>query len=136
MDYIFGYTVAQDISARDWQFERNGKQFLLGKSMDTFCPLGPVVVSKTHIPDPHNLPIKTWVNGVIKQDSNTSDMVFKVDYLISYLSQTMTLYPGDVILTGTPEGVGNHKKPQEFLKKGDVLESEIQGIGRLRNHIV
>ncbi|KAG5895712.1 hypothetical protein JTB14_021404 [Gonioctena quinquepunctata] len=134
-DYVFGYTVAQDISARDWQKKRNHGQFLLGKSMDTFCPLGPAVVTKNKV-DPNNLAIKSWVNGVLKQDGNTSELIFKIDFLVSYLSQIVTLYPGDVILTGTPAGVGMHRNPPEFLKKGDVLESEIEGIGRLKNVIV
>ncbi|GLV40858.1 uncharacterized protein CBL_10033 [Carabus blaptoides fortunei] len=135
-DHVFGYTVAQDISARDWQKKRNGGQFLLGKSMDTFCPIGPVVVTKDKINDPHSLQIRSWVNGVLKQDGNTSELIFKIDFLISYLSQMMTLYPGDVLLTGTPAGVGLHRHPPEFLKPGDVLESEIQGIGRLTNTVV
>ncbi|XP_072378954.1 oxaloacetate tautomerase FAHD2B, mitochondrial isoform X2 [Diabrotica undecimpunctata] len=134
-DYIFGYTVAQDISARDWQKKRNNGQFLLGKSMDTFCPLGPVVVTKNKV-DPNNLSIKSWVNGVLKQNGNTSELIFKIDFLVSYLSQIVTLYPGDVILTGTPAGVGMHRNPPEYLKKGDVLESEIEGIGKLRNVVV
>ncbi|CAG9855003.1 unnamed protein product [Phyllotreta striolata] len=134
-DYIFGYTVAQDISARDWQKSRNNGQFLLGKSMDTFCPLGPAVVTKNKV-DPNNLSIKSWVNGALKQNGNTSELIFKIDFLVSYLSQIVTLYPGDVILTGTPAGVGMHRSPPEFLKKGDVLESEIEGIGRLRNVVV
>ncbi|XP_074033776.1 oxaloacetate tautomerase FAHD2A, mitochondrial-like [Leptinotarsa decemlineata] len=132
-DYIFGYTVAQDISARDWQKKRNNGQFLLGKYMDTFCPLGPAVVTKNKV-DPSNLAIKSWVNGVQKQNGNTSELIFKIDFLVSYLSQIVTLYPGDVILTGTP--VGMHRNPPEFLKKGDILESEIEGIGRLKNMIV
>lgn len=134
-DYIFGYTVAQDISARDWQKKRNNGQFLLGKSMDTFCPLGPAVVTKNKL-DPNNLSIKSWVNGKLKQDSNTSELIFKIDFLVSYLSQIVTLYPGDILLTGTPSGVGMHRNPQEFLQKGDILESEIEGIGRLKNHVV
>ncbi|EFA10483.2 fumarylacetoacetate hydrolase domain-containing protein 2A [Tribolium castaneum] len=131
-DYIFGYTVAQDISARDWQKKRNNGQFLLGKSMDTFCPLGPAVVTKNKL-DPNNLNIKTWVNGKLKQNGNTKEMIFKVDFLVSYLSQIVTLYPGDVILTGTPSGVGMHRSPPEFLHKDDILESEIEGIGKMRN---
>ncbi|VEN54027.1 unnamed protein product [Callosobruchus maculatus] len=134
-DHIFGYTVAQDISARDWQKSRNNGQFLLGKSMDTFCPLGPAVVTKNKV-DPNNLAIKSWVNGVLKQDGNTSELIFKTDFLISYLSQIVTLYPGDVILTGTPAGVGMHRNPPEFLKQGDLLESEIEGIGRLKNTVI
>lgn len=86
-DHIFGYTIAQDISARDWQKNRNGGQFLLGKAMDTFCPLGPVVVTKQKITDPQNLAVKTWVNGVLKQQGNTSELIFKIDYLVAYLSQ-------------------------------------------------
>lgn len=135
-DHIFGYTIAQDISARDWQKNRNGGQFLLGKAMDTFCPLGPVVVTKQKITDPQNLAVKTWVNGVLKQQGNTSELIFKIDYLVAYLSQMMTLYPGDVILTGTPAGVGLHRHPPEFLKAGDILESEIEGIGRMKNIVV
>ncbi|CAH1114049.1 unnamed protein product [Psylliodes chrysocephalus] len=131
-DYIFGYTVAQDVSARDWQKNRNNGQFLLGKSMDTFCPLGPAVVTKNKV-DPNNLTIKSWVNGVLKQDGNTCELIFKIDFLVSYLSQIVTLYPGDVILTGTPAGVGMYRNPPEYLQKGDILESEIEGIGRLRN---
>ncbi|KAL3268173.1 hypothetical protein HHI36_007300 [Cryptolaemus montrouzieri] len=134
-DIIFGYTVAQDISARDWQKERNNRQFLLGKSMDTFCPLGPAVVTKDKV-DPSNLAIKTWVNGVLKQSGNTSELVFKIDFLVSYLSQIVTLYPGDVMLTGTPSGVGMFRNPPEYLKAGDVVESEIEGIGRMKNTCV
>ncbi|KAJ8942753.1 hypothetical protein NQ314_009964 [Rhamnusium bicolor] len=133
-DYIFGYTVAQDISARDWQKKRNNGQFLLGKSMDTFCPLGPAVVTKNKV-HPNDLSIKSWVNGIPKQDGNTSELIFKIDFLVSYLSQIVTLYPGDIILTGTPAGVGMHRSPPEYLKKGDVLETEIEGIGKLRNVI-
>ncbi|KAK9881811.1 hypothetical protein WA026_017325 [Henosepilachna vigintioctopunctata] len=129
---IFGYTVAQDISARDWQKERNNGQFLLGKSMDTFCPIGPCVVTKNKV-DVNNLGIKTWVNGVLKQNGNTNELVFKTNFLVSYLSQIVTLYPGDIILTGTPAGVGMHRNPPEYLKKGDILESEIEGLGRLKN---
>ncbi|CAG9760117.1 unnamed protein product [Ceutorhynchus assimilis] len=133
-EYIFGFTVAQDISARDWQKSRNNGQFLLGKSMDTFCPLGPAVVTKNKV-DPNNLAIKSWVNGVLKQNGNTSELIFKIDFLVSYLSQIVTLQPGDVILTGTPSGVGMHRNPPEYLKPGDVLESEIEGIGKMRNII-
>ncbi|CAH2009077.1 unnamed protein product [Acanthoscelides obtectus] len=110
-DHIFGYTVAQDISARDWQKSRNNGQFLLGKSMDTFCPLGPAIVTKNKV-NPSDLAIKSWVNGVLKQDGNTSELVFKIEFLVSYLSQIVTLYPGDVLLTGTPAGVGVHRNPQ------------------------
>ncbi|KAL6446560.1 hypothetical protein ACFW04_001236 [Cataglyphis niger] len=114
-DCIFGYTAAQDISARDWQ-RRNGGQFLLGKAMDTFCPLGPAIVTKEAISDIDDLSIRTWVNGVLKQDGNSSELIFKPPQLVSYVSQFMTLLPGDIILTGTPAGVGFTRKPPEFLQ--------------------
>lgn len=135
-DYIFGYTVAQDISARDWQKERNGGQFLIGKSMDTFCPIGPSIVHKSFIKDPHNLNLTSKVNGVIKQDGNTKNMIYKIDEIIEHLTQAITLNPGDIILTGTPAGVGMHRSPPEYLKPGDVVESEIQCIGKLLNTVV
>lgn len=135
-DYVFGYCVAQDISARDWQKVKNGGQFLIGKSMDTFCPLGPAIVHKSLIPDPHNLVIKCSVNNVEKQCGNTSELIFRIDDIIHRLSQCITLKPGDVILTGTPAGVGMHRKPAEFLKPGDVIESEIQNVGKLINKVV
>ncbi|KAK7473982.1 hypothetical protein BaRGS_00032320 [Batillaria attramentaria] len=135
MDYVFGFTVAHDVSARDWQF-KNGGQFLLGKSMDGFCPLGPVIIMKEDIKDPHNLKLWTRVNGEIKQDSNTDQLVFKTSELVAFISRFMTLKPGDIILTGTPPGVGVFRKPPEFLKKGDVVEVGIEGIGTLRNKVV
>ncbi|XP_076166739.1 oxaloacetate tautomerase FAHD2A, mitochondrial isoform X1 [Ptiloglossa arizonensis] len=136
-DCIFGYTVAQDITARDWQkSKRNGGQFLLGKGMDTFCPLGPAVVTKESICDINNLTVRTWVNGNIKQDGNTEELLFKPHEIVAYLSQFMTLLPGDVILTGTPAGVGFTRKPPEFLQRGDVLETEIESLGRLRNKVL
>ncbi|KAJ8686244.1 hypothetical protein QAD02_022038 [Eretmocerus hayati] len=136
-EYIFGYTVAQDLSARDWQKgKRNGGQFLLGKAMDNFCPLGPAVVAKESIADVKNLAVRTYVNGQIKQDGNTSELIFKTNDIVAYLSQFMTLLPGDVILTGTPGGVGFTRNPPEYLKKGDVLETEIEGIGRLKNNVL
>lgn len=101
-DYVFGYCVAQDISARDWQKTKNGGQFLIGKSMDTFCPLGPALVHKSLIPNPHNLQIKCAINGVEKQCGNTNELIFRIDDIIHRLSQCITLKPGDVILTGTP----------------------------------
>ncbi|XP_046822893.1 fumarylacetoacetate hydrolase domain-containing protein 2 isoform X1 [Vespa crabro] len=136
-DCIFGFTIAQDITARDWQkSKRNGGQFLLGKSMDTFCPLGPAVVTKESISDINNLTVKTWVNGNLKQNGNTSELIFKPHEIVAYISQFMTLLPGDVILTGTPAGVGFTRKPPEFLKRGDVLETEIGNLGRLRNKVL
>ncbi|XP_033203473.1 oxaloacetate tautomerase Fahd2a, mitochondrial isoform X1 [Bombus vancouverensis nearcticus] len=134
---IFGYTIAQDITARDWQkSKRNGGQFLLGKAMDTFCPMGPAIVTKEAICDINNLSVKTWVNGDIKQDGNTSELIFKPHEIVAYISQFMTLLPGDVILTGTPAGVGFARKPPEYLQRGDVLETEIEGLGRLRNKVL
>ncbi|XP_014608868.1 PREDICTED: fumarylacetoacetate hydrolase domain-containing protein 2 isoform X1 [Polistes canadensis] len=136
-DCIFGFTIAQDITARDWQkSKRNGGQFLLGKAMDTFCPLGPAVVTKESICDINNLTVKTWVNGNLKQNGNTSELIIKPHEIVAYISQFMTLLPGDVILTGTPAGVGFTRKPPEFLKRGDVLETEIGNLGRLRNKVL
>ncbi|KAL7730379.1 hypothetical protein ACLKA6_016613 [Drosophila palustris] len=135
-DYVFGYTVAQDISARDWQKERNGGQFLLGKSMDTFCPLGPAVVHKSLIKDVYDLPLKTWINGVEKQNGNTGNMIYKIDDVISRLTESITLLPGDIILTGTPKGVGMHRSPPEYLKAGDVIKTEIVGLGTMTNNVV
>jgi 2-keto-4-pentenoate hydratase/2-oxohepta-3-ene-1,7-dioic acid hydratase in catechol pathway len=134
-DYVFGYTVAQDISARDWQKTRNGGQFLIGKSMDTFAPLGPAVVHKSCL-DPSDLTIKCSVNNVLKQCGKTSELIFTIEDIIERVTQSITLLPGDVILTGTPAGVGMHRSPPEFLKPGDVIESEIEGIGKLLNTVV
>lgn len=134
-DYVFGYSVAQDISARDWQKQRNGGQFLIGKSMDSFCPLGPAVVHKSVI-DPRDLTIKCSVNNVLKQCGKTSELIFEIDDIIERVTQSITLLPGDIILTGTPSGVGMHRTPAEFLKVGDVIESEIEGIGKMFNTVV
>jgi len=136
MDHVFGFTVAHDISARDWQLKRNGGQWLVGKTMDSFCPLGPAIVTKDEIDDPHNLRLKCVVNGVVQQDSNTNQLVFKTEQLVSWCSSLFTLIPGDVILTGTPPGVGIFKKPPQFLKRGDVVECVIEGIGTITNNIV
>ncbi|XP_005089066.1 fumarylacetoacetate hydrolase domain-containing protein 2 [Aplysia californica] len=134
MQYVFGYTIADDVSARDWQIKyKNG---LIGKSMDGFCPLGPAIVMKEDLEDPHNLKVWTRVNGVTKQDSNTKQLVFKTEELIAFLSRFFTLKPGDTILTGTPPGVGFSRKPPEFLKRGDVVEVGIENIGTLTNKIV
>uniref|UniRef100_A0A1Y1NGR3 Fumarylacetoacetase-like C-terminal domain-containing protein n=1 Tax=Photinus pyralis TaxID=7054 RepID=A0A1Y1NGR3_PHOPY len=135
--YIFGYTVAQDVSARDWlTSEANGGQFLLGKCMDTFCPLGPSVVDRDSVGDVNNLNIKSTLNGELQQSGNTSEFICKIDFIVSYLSHIFTLQPGDIILTGTPTGVGLHKKPPRFLQRGDVLESEIEGVGKIRNSVI
>lgn len=135
-DHVFGYCVAQDISARDWQKVLNNKQFLIGKSMDTFCPLGPALVHKSEVADPHKLEIKCSVNGMQKQIGSTDELVFRIDDLIHRVSQGITLRPGDVILTGTPGGVGMYRSPPEYLKPGDVIVSEIEGLGQLVNPVV
>ncbi|XP_041477135.1 fumarylacetoacetate hydrolase domain-containing protein 2-like [Lytechinus variegatus] len=137
MDHVFGYTVAHDVSARDWQMQKNGKQWLLGKTMDDFCPLGPAIVTTNAISDPHKLGIRCRVNGETVQESNTEQMIFKTASLIQFISQFITLVPGDIILTGTPPGVGVFRKPEPvYLKRGDVVECEIDEIGTIRNRIV
>ncbi|XP_068149102.1 oxaloacetate tautomerase Fahd2a, mitochondrial [Drosophila tropicalis] len=135
MHHIFGYAVAQDITACDWNALLGG-QLMLGKSLDTFCPLGPVIVHKCHVPDVNNLWIKTIVNGEERQTGNTRNMIFKIDFLIHRLSQYITLCPGDIILTGTPAGSGAYRKPSTFLQPGDLIESEIQNLGRMCNQVV
>jgi 2-keto-4-pentenoate hydratase/2-oxohepta-3-ene-1,7-dioic acid hydratase in catechol pathway len=133
---IFGYSVGHDVSARDWQKGKPGKQWFLGKSFDTFAPLGPVIATASSIPDPCQLSIRCWLNGQLVQDSNTRELIFSPAYLVQYLSQVMTLEPGDVIYTGTPSGVGVARNPQVFLKPGDTVEIEIESIGRLVNSCV
>jgi 2-keto-4-pentenoate hydratase/2-oxohepta-3-ene-1,7-dioic acid hydratase in catechol pathway len=134
-DVIVGYMNANDVSARDLQGER-GDQWIRGKSLDTFCPLGPYLVTKDEIPDPHNLSIRTIVNGKTMQDSNTRELLFKIPHLIAYLSRAFTLQPGDVIITGTPPGVGMGMKPPVYLKDGDVVTVETEGLGTLTNPCV
>jgi 2-keto-4-pentenoate hydratase/2-oxohepta-3-ene-1,7-dioic acid hydratase in catechol pathway len=136
LDFVLGYTAANDVSARDWQFKWNGGQFCQGKSFDTFCPLGPVLVTKDEIPNPNALRIQTIVNGQSMQDWNTNDMVFDVPTLIEFLSGSKTLLPGTVILTGTPHGVGYARKPPVFMKAGDVVTIDIEKIGALTNPVV
>jgi 2-keto-4-pentenoate hydratase/2-oxohepta-3-ene-1,7-dioic acid hydratase in catechol pathway len=133
LDYVFGYTVVNDVTARDLQ-RRHGGQWLKGKSLDGACPMGPWIVTRDEL-DPTKLRVVSRVNGVPKQDSNTRHLYFKIPRLIAELSLGMTLEPGDIISTGTPPGVGFARKPPEFLKPGDLLETEIEGIGRLQNRI-
>lgn len=128
---VFGYTCANDVSARDLQF--GDGQWVRGKSLDTFCPLGPWIVTSEEIPDPHCLGIRCLVNGEVMQDSNTGRMIFNVPALISFLSAHFTLFPGDLILTGTPHGVGAFREPSIYLKHGDEVSVEIDAIGRLVN---
>ena len=132
---ILGYTCANDVSARDWQIEKQKKQWARGKSFDTFCPLGPYLVTRDEIPDPQNLRIRTILNGKTVQDSNTYDMIFDVPAIISDLSRSMTLLPGTVILTGTPEGVGFTRQPPIYLQDGDVVTIEIESVGQLTNPV-
>ena len=135
-DHVFGYCCGNDISARDWQKEKPGGQWLLGKTFDTFAPLGPVIVTKDEIADPHQLGIQLRLNGNVMQDSNTSNLIFSIDFLIAHLSKFVTLAPGDLIFTGTPPGVGAGRKPPIFLRPGDQLEVEIEGLGVLSNSVV
>ena len=133
-DYIYGYMVLNDISARDIQ--RNHKQFFLGKSLPGACPIGPCIVSKDEISDPHNLNLSCKVNNVIKQDSNTKHQIFDIPTQIETISRSTYLVPGDIIATGTPSGVGFARTPPEFLKHGDIVECEIEKIGRITNKVV
>ena len=135
LDLVFGYTIANDVSVRDVQRTWHGGQWFKGKNFDTHLPLGPWIVTKDEIPDPQALRLTTRVNGVTKQDSNTKHMVFPVARIVAELSAGLTLYPGDVIITGTPEGVGMGRKPPEWLRPGDVMELEVEHIGVLRNVI-
>mmetsp|Transcript_28138 Transcript_28138/g.62055 ORF Transcript_28138/g.62055 Transcript_28138/m.62055 type:complete len:306 (-) Transcript_28138:121-1038(-) len=136
MDYVAGFTVANDLTARRWQGKKGGGQWCRAKSFDHFCPLGPTLVFPDEIGDVQNLRLTTHVNGVKKQDSTTADMIFSVKQLVAYLSQDTMLLPGTVILTGTPEGVGFVRDPPEFLKPGDEVEVAIEGIGSLHNTLV
>ncbi len=133
LDHVFGYVSANDVSARDLQF--NDGQWMRGKSLDTFCPLGPAIVTADEIPDPQNVSLKCRVNGESRQDSNTLEMIFSVRHLLSYMSQAFTLEPGDLILTGTPDGVGVFRNPKIFLKPGDIVEVEAGDFGVLSNPI-
>ena len=131
--HVFGYTVINDVSARDLQ--RAHLQFFKGKSLDTFCPIGPVVVTEDEFGDPQNKAVKLRVNGVTKQHGHTRDMIFGIDTIIEAFSAGLTLEPGDIFSTGTPDGVGMGRDPQEWLKDGDVMETEIEGIGVMRNRV-
>jgi 2-keto-4-pentenoate hydratase/2-oxohepta-3-ene-1,7-dioic acid hydratase in catechol pathway len=134
--HVAGYTLGHDVSARDWQFRGEEKQWIIGKTFDTFAPTGPHLVTADEVPDPHSLPIRLRLNGQTMQNSNTREFIFGVPQLIAYLSQVLTLEPGDLIFTGTPPGVGAARKPPVFLKPGDVVEVEIEGLGVLRNPVV
>jgi 2-keto-4-pentenoate hydratase/2-oxohepta-3-ene-1,7-dioic acid hydratase in catechol pathway len=136
MNGVFGYSVGHDVSARDWQKGKPGKQWFLGKSFDTFAPLGPAIVTSDEVPDTSRLRIQCRINGETMQDSTTKELIFNPAQLVAYISQVMTLHPGDVIYTGTPPGVGMARTPPRFLQDGDVVEIEIESVGVLRNPVV
>ena len=133
--YVLGYTCANDVSGRRWQIHRGGTQWCRGKSFDTFCPLGPAIVTKDEIANPNSLRLRTTVNDEVLQDWNTDDMIFDVPSLVSFVSEDTTLLPGTVILTGTPHGVGFTRRPKRFLQAGDRVTIEIEKIGRLDNPV-
>ncbi|HZL38519.1 MAG TPA: fumarylacetoacetate hydrolase family protein [Tepidisphaeraceae bacterium] len=137
MEYVFGYTCANDVTARDWQRDKalGGGQFARGKSFDSFCPLGPCIITRDEIPNPNALRIRTTLNGQLMQDNTTGDMIFDVPAIIESLSSTMTLREGAVILTGTPQGVGFARNPPVWLKAGDSIAVEIEGVGTLENAV-
>ena len=134
LEAVAGYICANDVSARDLQFA--DKQWTRGKSPDTFCPVGPRLVPAAEVADPHNLRIRAIVNGEVLQDSSTSNLIFGIDEIISYITQSSTLEPGDLILTGTPAGVGVFRDPQRLLQPGDEVTIEIDGLGELTNPVV
>jgi 2-keto-4-pentenoate hydratase/2-oxohepta-3-ene-1,7-dioic acid hydratase in catechol pathway len=134
LDYVLGYCNANDVSARDLQ--KRTSQWLLGKTLNGFCPIGPYLVTSSEVTDPQQLDVKSWLNGEPRQDSNTSDMVFTVAEIISYISQYLPLKPGDVILTGTPEGVILGMDPKVWMKPGDEVTIEVEGLGRLTNRLI
>lgn len=134
MDHVFGYTILNDVTARD--FQRATSQWLMGKTFDTFAPMGPCIVTTDEIPDPHDLDIQMEINGEVRQDSNTRELIFKIPELIAFLSSVFTLEPADIVSTGTPAGVGFARKPPLYLHPGDELLVRIPGIGELRNRTV
>jgi 2-keto-4-pentenoate hydratase/2-oxohepta-3-ene-1,7-dioic acid hydratase in catechol pathway len=136
LQYVLGYSAANDVSARKWQSQRGGSQWVRGKSFDTFAPLGPVLVTADEVPNPNALAIRGELNGQVMQNSNTADMIFDVPTLISFLSQDTTLLPGTVILTGTPQGVGWARDPKVVLKPGDSYRVEIESLGVLMNPVI
>lgn len=136
LNYVFGYTIANDVSARRWQKKAGSMQWSRSKSFDTFCPLGPAIITADEIPDPQNLQIKCNLNDKVMQDAVTSNMIFSVAEIIEYLSEETTLLPGTLILTGTPDGVGFARNPPVYLKPGDKVEITIEGIGSLVNPVI
>ncbi len=132
-DCVFGYTIANDISARDIQFDR--KELIRGKNLDTFCPLGPCVVTADELQDPMSLQIVTRLNGETVQSSTTAEMLFSIGELLEFCSRSFTLEPGDLVLTGTPSGCGEYRRPKRWLRPGDALDVEIEGIGTLHSPV-
>ena len=135
MSHVAGYTVGHDVSARDYQLQKPGGQWMMGKTFDTFAPIGPDLVTADEVADPHDLGIRCILNGETVQNSNTRQLIFKIPQLIAYLSHVFTLSPGDLIFTGTPPGVGMARSPQLWLKAGDTVVCEVDGIGRLENAV-
>jgi 2-keto-4-pentenoate hydratase/2-oxohepta-3-ene-1,7-dioic acid hydratase in catechol pathway len=135
-EHVAGYCPGHDVSARDWQLHKPGKQWLMGKTFDTFAPCGPALITRDEVPRPGKLRIQFRLNGRTLQDSNTDQLIFPIDELVAYVSQVCTLEPGDLIFTGTPPGVGFARKPPIFLQAGDVAEVEIEGLGVLSNPVV
>jgi acylpyruvate hydrolase len=133
MEYVAGYTIMNDVSCRDYQMKTG--QWMIGKTFDTFAPMGPHLVTRDEIADPHNLELSLYLNGQRMQHSNTRNLIFKTDHLIAFLSQVFTLEPGDVVSTGTPAGVGYARKPPVFMKPGDRAQIEIEGLGALENPV-
>jgi 2-keto-4-pentenoate hydratase/2-oxohepta-3-ene-1,7-dioic acid hydratase in catechol pathway len=136
LDYVLGYTGANDVSARDWQIARGGSQWSRGKSFDTFCPLGPALLLRDAVPDPQALTIRTILNGAVVQETSTADMIFSVAEIVTFLSGSTTLLPGTVILTGTPFGVGMSQSPPRWLQPGDTVTVEVDGVGALTNPVL
>lgn len=136
LDWVAGYCCGNDVSARDWQKGRPGGQWFLGKSFDTFAPLGPFLVSRDEIPDPHQLQIELRLNGELMQQASTGSLIYRIEHLIAHLSLFFTLEPGDLIFTGTPAGVGAGRNPPRFLQPGEEIEIEISGLGKLKNRVV
>ena len=134
MDYVAGYFALNDVSARDYQFFTS--QWTIGKTFDTFAPMGPALVTRDSVPNPHDLNIRLLIGDEVMQDSNTSNLIFKIPYLVTFLSEVMTLEPGDVVTTGTPPGVGIARDPARFLRSGDVVRIEIEGLGVLENPVI
>ena len=133
-EYVAGYVNGNDVSARDLQF--GDRQWVRGKSLDTFCPIGPYLVTKDDVPDPHKLSIRSVLNGNVMQDSNTRNLIFNIPYLIEFITKAFTLLPGDIILTGTPHGVGVFREPKIFLKPGDTITIEVERLGTLTNPVI